>query len=92
MEYVEIKVPRDFMRLLGHEDVEGLERHSRMILAVELYIGGKVSMGRAAELADVSYDEFFRFLREKSQRIRIGPRTLEEAEREYNETQERLAS
>jgi predicted HTH domain antitoxin len=63
-----------------------------MILAIELYIGGKVSMGRAAELTDVSYDEFFRFLMEKSQRIRIGPRTLEEAEREYNETQERLAS
>ena len=84
MENVEIKVPRDLMKLLGHEDVDALERHSRLILAVELYNEGKVSLGRAAELADVSYEAFFQFLRKKGHKIRVGPKTLEEAELEYN--------
>ena len=91
-ENVEIKVPRDLMKLLGHEDVDALERHSKLIFAVELYNEGKVSLGKAAELADVSYDAFFHFLREKGHKIRVGPKTLEEAELEYKQVTERLAS
>ena len=87
---VEIRVPREFIDILGLRDVEGLERRSRMLLAVELYMEGRISLGRAAELADVSYDEFWDSLRERGHKIRVGPKTLKEAEREYKATKEYL--
>lgn len=90
MEAVEIKVPKEFIGILGLKDVKGLERHSRIILAVELYMEGKVSLGRAAELADVSYDDFWDFLKERGHKIRAGPKSLKEAEREYKVAKERL--
>jgi len=36
MEAVDIKVPRDLIQLLGPEDAEGLERHSKLLLAVDM--------------------------------------------------------
>ena len=92
MEAIEIKVPRAFIEILGLKNVEGLERHSRIVLAVELYIEGRVSLGRAAELAGVPYDEFYVFLKERGHKIRIGPKTLKEAEREYKVAKERLGN
>ncbi len=87
---VEIKVPREFIDVLGLRDVEGLERRSRILLAVELYMEGKVSLGKAAELAGVSYDEFWDSLKERGHKIRVGPKSLEEAEREYKAAKEYL--
>ncbi|KPV65319.1 MAG: hypothetical protein AOA65_0264 [Candidatus Bathyarchaeota archaeon BA1] len=87
---VEIRVPREFIEILGLKDVKGLERHSRMILAVELYMEGRVSLGRAAELADISYDDFWDFLKERGHKIRAGPKNLKEAQREYKVAKERL--
>ena len=92
MEAIEIKVPRVLIEILGLKNVEGLERHSRIVLAVELYIERKVSLGRAAELAGVPYDEFYVFLKERGHKIRVGPKTLKEAEREYKVAKERLAN
>jgi predicted HTH domain antitoxin len=91
LENVKIRIPRDLMKLLGHKDVEDIERYSKLILAVELYNEGKVSLGIAVDLADVSYDSFFQFLREKGHKIRIGPINLE-AEKEYKKAIEHLAS
>ncbi len=87
---VEIKVPREFMDILGLRDVEGLERRSRILLAVELYMDGKVSLGRAAELAGVSYDEFWDSLKERGHKIRVGPKSLAEAESEHKAAKEHL--
>ena len=92
MEAIEIKVPRVLIDILGLENAESLERHSRIVLAVELYIEGKVSLGRAAELAGVPYDEFYVFLKERGHKIRVGPKTIKEAERDYEAAKERLAS
>jgi hypothetical protein len=36
MEAIDIKVPRDLIQLLGLDDAEGLEKHSRQLLAVDL--------------------------------------------------------
>jgi len=90
VEAIEIKVPRAFIEILGLKDVDGLERHSRIVLAIELYNDGKISFGRAAELAGVPYDEFYTILRERGHKIRIGPKTLKEAEDEYKVVKERL--
>lgn len=91
MEAIEIKVPRDLIELLGLENAKGVEKHSRLLLAIELYIDGKVSLGKAAELAGTPYDEFYGFIKERGHRIRIGPKTPEEAEKEYEAVKERLA-
>jgi len=80
---VEVKVPRGFIEVLGFKDVEGLERHSRLVLAVESYMEGRASLGKAAELAGVSYDDFWDFLKDRGLKIRAGPRSIEEAERDY---------
>lgn len=87
---VEVKVPRGFIEALGFKDVEGLERHSRLVLAVESYMEGRVSLGKAAELAGVSYDDFWDFLKDRGLKIRAGPKSIEEAEREYRAAQEHL--
>ena len=91
MEAIEIKVPRDLIQLLGLEDAEGLEKHSRLLLAVELYIDGKVSLGKAAELAGIPYDDFQAVVKERGHKLRIGPKTRAEAEKEYKAVKGRLA-
>jgi len=75
VEGVEIRVPRVFIEFLGLEDEDELEHHSRIVLAVEIYNDGRTSLGRAAELAGVSYNEFYNILRERGHKIRIGPKT-----------------
>lgn len=87
---VEVKVPRGFIEILGFKDAESLERHSRLVLAVESYMDGRVSLGMAAELAGVSYDDFWDFLRERGLKIRAGPKSLEEAERDYSAAKRHL--
>ena len=91
MEAIEIKVPRDLIELLGLENAESLGRHSRLLLAVELYIDRKVSLGKAAELAGIPYDEFYDFLKERGHKLRVGPKTPEEADNEYKAVKERFA-
>ena len=46
-------------------------------------MSGKISLGRAAELAGLSYDEFWEALRERGLKIRVEPKSLEEAKTEY---------
>jgi len=53
------------------------------VLAVDLYNDDRISPGKAAELADVSYDEFYTILKARGHKIRHGPITLEEVDEEY---------
>ena len=80
---IEIKLPVELAEELGLESVRELENHTRLLLAIDLYMSGKISLGRAAELADLSYDEFWEALRERGLKIRVGPKSLEEARAEY---------
>lgn len=90
MEAVDIKVPRDLIELLGLKNTKRLEEHSKKLLAIELYLEGKISLGKAVDLSDTSYDELYDFLKERGHKIRIGPKTLHEAEQEYAMAKERL--
>lgn len=47
-------------------------------LAVELYKEGKVSLGKASEVADVSYEEMKELLAKNKVQIRRGPVSLKE--------------
>lgn len=91
MEAVDIKVPKDLIELLGLKDTKKLEQHSKKLLTHELYHDQKISLGKAAELSDTTHDEFIHFLKERGHHIRIGPKTLQEANQEYQAVKERLA-
>lgn len=83
MRAIEIKLPVELAEELGLKSVKELESHARLLLAIDLYMSGKISLGRAAELAGLSYDEFWEALRKRGLKIRIGPKSLEEARAEY---------
>ena len=83
MRAIEIKLPVELAEELGLESAKELESHARLLLAIDLYMSGKISLGRAAELAGLSYDEFWEALRERGLKIRVGPKSLEEARAEY---------
>ena len=85
---VYVEVPSELMDVLGVRDVKSLERHFRLLLALDLYMSGKISLGKAAELAGISYDEFWDELRRRGLKLRVGPKTIEEAEREYEAVRE----
>ena len=80
---IEIKLPVELAEELGLESVRELENHTRLLLAIDLYMSGKISLGRAAELAGLSYNEFWEALRERGLKIRVGPKSLEEARAGY---------
>jgi len=46
-------------------------------------MSGKISLGRAVELAGLSYGEFWKVLRERGLKIRVGPKSTEEAKTKY---------
>ena len=59
-------------------------------LAVELYKEGKVSLGKASEVADVSYEEMKELLAKNKVRIRRGPVWLKELKKRAEELAEIL--
>ncbi len=59
-------------------------------IAVELYKEGKVSLGKASEIADVSYEEMKELLAKNKVRIRRGPASLKELKTKAKELAEIL--
>jgi len=57
MRAIEIKLPAELAEELGLKSAKELGSHVRLLLAIDLYMSGKISIGRAAELASLSYDE-----------------------------------
>ena len=61
MEGISVEVPRDLVRILKVRDKE-VPKVVRLYLAIELYREGKVSLGKAAEIAGVSKWEMMEIL------------------------------
>ncbi len=59
-------------------------------LAVELYKEGKVSLGKASEVADLSYEEMKEVLAKNKVRMRSGPASLKEMKTRAKELTEIL--
>ncbi|MBU3966489.1 MAG: UPF0175 family protein [Euryarchaeota archaeon] len=59
-------------------------------IAVELYKEGKVSLGKASEVADLSYEEMKELLAKNKVRIRRGPVSLKELKTKAKELAEIL--
>ena len=68
---------RDAMRTLL-----AVRKDLRIAIATVLYKGGKISLGKAVEVADVNYDEMKKILVDKGIKIRRGATTKKELEGE----------
>ncbi|MBI4980079.1 UPF0175 family protein [Candidatus Woesearchaeota archaeon] len=68
---------RDAMRTLL-----ATRKDLRIAIASVLYKEGKISLGKAAEIADVNYEDIKKILVEKGIKLKRGAETREEMERE----------
>lgn len=59
--------------------------HSRRIEnAAERYKEGRISLGRAAEISNIPYREMIEELKNRDIKIRFGPKSIEEAEKDID--------
>ncbi len=81
VEELKIKYPSGFEHAV-HMTKEEIEHHIRLMAALKMFELGKISSGKAAELAGMSRAEFF----ETCARYRVSPfnYTDEEVEEEVN--------
>ena len=77
MPNVTIEIPADVLTLA---DVPGVSDSNRatLLLALELYREGRVSLGRAAELAGVDIEEFMEFSAHRQVSLHYGEADLAE--------------
>ena len=83
---LKIPYPEDLPKALGATPEE-FERELRFLVAAKLYEMGRISSGRAAELAGMKRVEFLQAL--GRYRIPVFNYSLEELEREIQEARER---
>lgn len=55
-----------------------VNREMRESIAIELYEEGEISMGKACEIADLSYEDMKNLLRKSGILLRRGPASAEE--------------
>jgi len=77
MSKVTISIPQDLARILGVR-VKELPRLVKLYLATELYREGKVSLGKAAEIAEVSKWEMMEVLASKGIPLQYDEEDLKE--------------
>ena len=70
---------RDAMRT-----ILSARRDLRIAIASELYKKGKISLGKAVEIADVDYEEMKKILVNKGIKITRGSSTKKELEKEFD--------
>lgn len=74
---VDIPVPRELKNIL-HVSEDEVGKEALKSIAVELYREGKVSMGKAAEIAGISKIEMMGVLREKKVPLQYTEKDLKE--------------
>jgi len=76
MDEISVKVPKDLVRILKVKDEE-VPKLVRLYLAIELYREGKVSLGKAAEIAGVTKWEMMEILASRNVPIQYNVKDLE---------------
>ena len=67
MSNVTIKLPYDLKNIIGAR--KSIEKESRILIATELYREGEISAGKAAELADLPFEDFIEQLKKRKMKI-----------------------
>ena len=92
IEELKIKYPSDFERAM-HLTKKEMEQHICLMAALKMFELGKVSSGKAAELAGMSRAEFFEVCgRYRVSIFNYSPEELEEEIKKDLETARRLSS
>jgi predicted HTH domain antitoxin len=64
---ITVKIPSDIVDIIGvHKNIE---KESRMLIATELYREGEISVGKAAELADLPFEDFIEEIKYREMKI-----------------------
>lgn len=64
---VTIRLPYNIKSIIGEQ--KSIEKESRILIATELYREGEISAGKAAELADMPFEDFIEQLKERKMKI-----------------------
>lgn len=64
---ITVKVPSDIVGIIGEH--KNVEKESRILIATELYREGEISVGRAAELAALAFEDFIEELKYRKMKI-----------------------
>ena len=64
---ITVKIPSDVVGLIGED--KNIEKEIRMLIATELYREGKISVGKAAELANLPFEDFIEELKYRKTKI-----------------------
>ncbi len=67
MSSVTIELPYDLKSIIGAH--KSIEKESRILIATELYREGEISAGKAAELADLAFEDFIEELKKRKMKI-----------------------
>ncbi|KAF5422138.1 MAG: putative antitoxin, contains HTH domain [Candidatus Methanomarinus sp.] len=67
MSNVNVKLPYDIISIIGAH--KNIENESKILIATELYREGEISSGKAAELADLPFEDFISELKNRKMKI-----------------------
>jgi predicted HTH domain antitoxin len=80
MQKVRVEIPTELVLAAGF-DTNNLSAETARLLALELYREDKVSLGRAAELCQMSVEQFMEFAAQHNVALHYGADELEEDRR-----------
>lgn len=83
VEKITIKLPADLLELTGLSS-KSLEEKSLLIWILEIYSEGKISLSKAANLLNMKIDEFLSEFHKRHLKHVGGPKSVEEAQEEYD--------
>lgn len=85
---ITVEIPSDLKKLSGLT-LQQLEELNKLLLAIELYLEGKISIGKAAELSGLKFDIFHDELQKRKIQRRVHS-TREELDHELDEIKQFL--
>ncbi|MCE8429774.1 MAG: UPF0175 family protein [Candidatus Methanoperedens sp.] len=67
MSTVVVRLPYEIKSIIGEQ--KSIEKESLILIATELYREGEISVGKAAELANMPFEDFFEQLKKRKMKI-----------------------
>lgn len=89
MPNISVKVPKEFSDILNLRDREEIQKESRILIAIELYREGRISAGKAAEMAGLSFNEFLDELKKRNMKL-FTMLNVDKTEREVDQAEKYL--
>lgn len=79
-----IHFPKEFQKYFPENELQ-FEKLSKILLAIDLYLKEKVSLGKAAELSGLNFEDFINELKLRKIRRLTGYESVEDLENEQKD-------